>query len=143
MSTKKVYSFLSQAFIFSAIMLISNIIATHLPIPMPSSVIGLVILFSLLCLKVIKLEQVESLGTALTGIIGFLFVPSGISVINSLGVMGQYFVQILTVIVVATVILLAVTGLFAQFILGKDEKETEDTKELKVANKGRKHGKVA
>ena len=28
MSTKKVYSFLSQAFIFSAIMLISNIIAT-------------------------------------------------------------------------------------------------------------------
>ncbi|MFP3671096.1 antiholin-like murein hydrolase modulator LrgA, partial [Priestia sp. SIMBA_032] len=78
--------FLSQAFIFSAIMLISNIIATHLPIPMPSSVIGLVILFSLLCLKVIKLEQVESLGTALTGIIGFLFVPSGISVINSLGV---------------------------------------------------------
>ncbi|CKF97337.1 murein hydrolase regulator LrgA [Streptococcus pneumoniae] len=57
--------------------------------------------------------------------------------------MGQYFVQILTVIVVATVILLAVTGLFAQFILGKDEKETEDTKELKVVNKGRKHGKVA
>ncbi len=41
MSTEKVYSFLSQAFIFSAIMLISNIIATHLPIPMPSSVIGL------------------------------------------------------------------------------------------------------
>lgn len=143
MSTKKVYSFLSQAFIFSAIMLVSNIIATHLPIPMPSSVIGLVILFSLLCLKVIKLEQVESFGTALTGIIGFLFVPSGISVINSLGVMGQYFIQILTVIVVATIILLAVTGLFAQFILGKDDKEIEDTKELKVVNKGRKHGKVA
>ena len=57
--------------------------------------------------------------------------------------MGQYFVQILTVIVVATIILLAVTGLFAQFILGKDDKETKDTKELKVVNKGRKHGKVA
>ncbi|MGE6402731.1 antiholin-like murein hydrolase modulator LrgA [Bacillus cereus] len=149
MSTKKVYGFLSQIFVFSAIMLVSNIISTHLPIPMPSSVIGLVVLFSLLCLKVIKLEQVESLGTALTGIIGFLFVPSGISVINSLGVMSQYFVQILTVIVVATIILLAVTGLFAQLILGKDDKETKDTKdtkdtkELKVVNKGSKHGKVA
>ncbi|HEK9100877.1 antiholin-like murein hydrolase modulator LrgA [Bacillus pfraonensis] len=143
MSTKKVYSFLSQAFVFSVIMFVSHIIATHLPIPMPSSVIGLVILFSLLCLKVIKLEQVESLGTALTGIIGFLFVPSGISVINSLGVMGQYFVQIITVIVVATIILLAVTGLFAQLILGKEEKETTDTKQLDVAHKGRKHGKVA
>ncbi|ABS24141.1 antiholin-like murein hydrolase modulator LrgA [Bacillus cytotoxicus] len=143
MSTKKVYSFLSQAFIFSAIMLVSHMIASHLPIPMPSSVIGLVILFSLLCLKIIKLEQVESLGTALTGIIGFLFVPSGISVINSLGVMGQYFVQIITVIVVATVILLAVTGLFAQFILGKGGKEPIDTKQLDTLGKGHKHGKVA
>ncbi|EJS65923.1 murein hydrolase transporter LrgA [Bacillus cereus] len=143
MSTKKVYGFLSQIFVFSAIMLVSNIISTHLPIPMPASVIGLVVLFSLLCLKVIKLEQVESFGTALTGIIGFLFVPSGISVINSLGVMSQNFVQILTVIVVATIILLAVTGLSAQLMLGKDDKETKDTKELKVVNKGRKHGKVA
>ena len=57
--------------------------------------------------------------------------------------MGQYFVQIITVIVVATIILLAVTGLFAQFILGKDEKETTDIKQLDVVNKGRKHGKVA
>lgn len=57
--------------------------------------------------------------------------------------MSQYFIQILIVIVVATVILLAVTGLFAQFILGKDDKEIKDTKELKVVNKGRKHGKVA
>ncbi|ARF68303.1 hypothetical protein B7C51_11510 [Paenibacillus larvae subsp. pulvifaciens] len=123
MSTKKAVGFLTQAFIFSVIMLVSHIITALLPIPMPASVIGLVLLFVLLCLKVVKLEQVESFGAALTGIIGFLFVPSGISVMNSLGVMQQFGLQIILVIFAATAILLAVTGLFSQMILGKRSME--------------------
>ena len=94
MSAKKVYGFLTQAFIFAVIMLISNIIAAIVPIPIPASVVGLVLIISPLCLKVIKLEQVETLGTSLTSLIGFLFVPSGISVMNSIGVMQQYGLQI-------------------------------------------------
>ncbi|MCO4849772.1 antiholin-like murein hydrolase modulator LrgA [Bacillus vallismortis] len=117
MSAKKVYGFLTQAFIFAVIMLISNMIAAIVPIPIPASVVGLVLLFLLLCLKVIKLEQVETLGTSLTSLIGFLFVPSGISVMNSLGVMQQYGLQIVLVILLATIILLGTTGLFSQLIL--------------------------
>ncbi|KXZ13750.1 antiholin LrgA [Bacillus nakamurai] len=122
MSAKKVYGFLTQAFIFAVIMLISNGIAAIVPIPIPASVVGLVLLFVLLCLKVIKLEQVETLGTSLTSLIGFLFVPSGISVMNSLGVMQQYGVQIALVILLATIILLGATGLFSQFILSVSKK---------------------
>lgn len=117
MSRRKVFGFLTQAFIFAVIMLVSNGIAGMLPIPIPASVIGLVLLFTLLCTKVIKLEQVESLGTALTSLIGFLFVPSGISVMNSLGVMQEYGLLIVFVIFLATVILLGATGLFSQLIL--------------------------
>ncbi|MGC2880156.1 antiholin-like murein hydrolase modulator LrgA [Bacillus subtilis] len=130
MSAKKVYGFLTQAFIFAVIMLVSNMIAAIVPIPIPASVVGLVLLFLLLCLKVIKLEQVETLGTSLTSLIGFLFVPSGISVMNSLGVMQQYGLQIVLVILLATIILLGATGLFSQLILslsGK-HKTTADMK---------------
>ncbi|MDR7909618.1 antiholin-like murein hydrolase modulator LrgA [Bacillus velezensis] len=122
MSAKKVYGFLTQAFIFAVIMLISNGIAAIVPIPIPASVVGLVLLFVLLCLKVIKLEQVETLGTSLTSLIGFLFVPSGISVMNSLGVMQHYGVQIALVILLATIILLGATGLFSQLILSVSQK---------------------
>ncbi|NTU24768.1 antiholin-like murein hydrolase modulator LrgA [Bacillus tequilensis] len=128
MSAKKVYGFLTQAFIFAVIMLVSNMIAAIVPIPIPASVVGLVLLFLLLCLKVIKLEQVETLGTSLTSLIGFLFVPSGISVMNSLGVMQQYGLQIVLVILLATIILLGATGLFSQLILslsGKHKTEAD------------------
>ncbi|MBG9768998.1 antiholin-like murein hydrolase modulator LrgA [Bacillus vallismortis] len=136
MSAKKVYGFLTQAFIFAVIMLISNMIAAIVPIPIPASVVGLALLFLLLCLKVIKLEQVETLGTSLTSLIGFLFVPSGISVMNSLGVMQQYGLQIVLVILLATIILLGATGLFSQLILslsGK-RKSAADMKTKPVQN---------
>ena len=109
---------------------------------MPASVIGLVLLFLALCLKIIKLEQVESLGTALTSLIGFLFVPAGISVMNSLGVMQQYGIQICLVIIVATIILLGVTGLFSQLILGmtKDNKAKEEIKDADMSEKTKKQG---
>lgn len=136
MSAKKVYGFLTQAFIFAVIMLVSNGIAGLLPIPIPASVIGLVLLFTLLCMKVVKLEQVESLGAALTSLIGFLFVPSGISVMNSLGVMEKYGLLIVFVILLATVILLGATGLFSQMILSAGGKKREaGTLETETAKK--------
>lgn len=56
---------------------------------MPASVIGLVLLFIALCTGIVKLEQVETVGTALTNNISFLFVPAGISVINSFAYFKQ------------------------------------------------------
>ncbi|EGP9917796.1 CidA/LrgA family protein, partial [Listeria monocytogenes] len=49
---KKVYSFLQQAAVFAIIMLIANGLAFISPIPMPASVIGMVLLFIGLCTKV-------------------------------------------------------------------------------------------
>ncbi|KMY21624.1 antiholin-like murein hydrolase modulator LrgA [Bacillus pumilus] len=133
MSATKVYGFLSQAFIFATVMFVSNLISMYLPIPMPASVIGLVLLFVLLTTKIIKLEQVEQLGTSLTGLISFLFVPSGISVIQSLGVMQEVGVQVVGVIIIATIMLLAATGLFTQFLMQLSDKpqKRKETKESK------------
>ncbi|KIL26212.1 antiholin-like murein hydrolase modulator LrgA [Bacillus altitudinis] len=132
MSATKVYGFLSQAFIFATVMFVSNLISMYLPIPMPASVIGLVLLFILLTTKIVKLEQVEQLGSSLTGLISFLFVPSGISVIQSLGVMQEVGVQVVGVIIIATIMLLAATGLFSQLLMQLSERpQRQKTKESK------------
>ncbi|MEK5498230.1 antiholin-like murein hydrolase modulator LrgA [Bacillus sp. FSL M8-0077] len=133
MSATKVYGFLSQAFIFATVMFVSNLISMYLPIPMPASVIGLVLLFILLTTKIVKLEHVEQLGSSLTGLISFLFVPSGISVIQSLGVMQEVGVQVVGVIIIATIMLLAATGLFSQLLMQLSERpqQRQKTKESK------------
>jgi holin-like protein len=129
MAQPKKASFLIQALIFSVIMLVSEAISILVKplMPLPSSVIGMVILFLLLCFKWIKLEQVEDMGNSLLDKIGFLFVPSGISVIQYIDVMKTSGIQITLIIFITTIVLLATTGWFAQIILGKKgEKEIRD-----------------
>ena len=106
---KKVYSFYNKQQ-FCHYYVNRQRLGVHFPIPMPASVIGMVLLFIGLCTKVVKLEQVEGLGNSLSTVITFLFVPSGISLVNSLGIMQQFGVQIIFVILVATLALLATTG---------------------------------
>ncbi|MGW7904869.1 antiholin-like murein hydrolase modulator LrgA [Staphylococcus xylosus] len=115
----KTYNFFHQALVIAIIMLISNIIESFMPIPMPASVIGLVLLFIALCTGVIKLGQVEKVGTTLTNNIGFLFVPAGVSVINSLGILSTSPILIILLIIISTLLLLLCTGFFAQMLITK------------------------
>ncbi|MBI5974428.1 antiholin-like murein hydrolase modulator LrgA [Staphylococcus canis] len=114
---EKTYSFLHQVLVMGIVLFISKIIESFMPIPMPASVIGLVLLFILLCTGIVKLGQVESVGTALTNNIGFLFVPAGVSVVNSLGVLSQSPFLIIALIIVSTILLLVCTGFASQLIM--------------------------
>ncbi|WP_425353423.1 antiholin-like murein hydrolase modulator LrgA [Staphylococcus coagulans] len=114
---EKTYSFLHQVLVISLVLFVSSIIESFMPIPMPASVIGLVLLFILLCTGVVKLGQVEKVGTALTNNIGFLFVPAGISVINSLGIISASPILIIGLIIISTVLLLVCTGFASQIIM--------------------------
>ena len=105
------YSIFQQALTIAVILLISKIIESFMPIPMPASVIGLVLLFIALCTGIVKLGQVETVGTALTNNIGFLFVPAGISVINSLPILKQSPILI--------ILLLICTGFASQLLVTK------------------------
>ena len=64
-----------------------------------------------------KLGQVEKVGTALTNNIGFLFVPAGISVVNSLGIISASPILIIGLIIISTVLLLVCTGFASQIIM--------------------------
>ncbi|KRK59580.1 LrgA family protein [Limosilactobacillus antri DSM 16041] len=84
---------------------------------MPTPVIGLVLLYLLLTLRIVKLEWVEGLGMFLISLIGFLFVPSGIQIANDLGILKREGLQILLVILVATVVLLVVTAYVTRLVI--------------------------
>ncbi|XCY70136.1 CidA/LrgA family protein [Streptococcus iniae] len=99
------------------IVLLSKLIEKMLPFVMPASVIGLVLLFLALSFKFIKLEEVEDVGDKLVSNIVLFFVPAGVSVINSLGILKAHFVLDIVLIFTSTVILLVSTGWMTQMIL--------------------------
>ncbi|PTH51358.1 antiholin-like murein hydrolase modulator LrgA [Staphylococcus capitis] len=133
-SQEKTYNVFQQALTLAVILLISKIIESFIPIPMPASVIGLVLLFIALCTGIVKLGQVESVGTALTNNISFLFVPAGISVINSLPILSQSPVLIILLIIISTILLLISTGFASQLLVTKSlfpsKEKNEETSQI-------------
>ncbi len=131
MTKEKTYNFFHQVSVISVVLLISKMIESFMPIPMPASVIGLILLFICLCTGIIKLGQVETVGTALTDNIGLLFVPAGISVVKSLGLIAENPILILGLIFISTLLLLLCTGFFSQIIVKMTESKVEEPKETK------------
>ena len=74
-------------------------------------------LYLLLSLNIVKLEWISSVGTFLISIIGFLFVPSGISLAANLKIMQQQGLKLILVIILSTIILLVVTTYTAKFLI--------------------------
>ncbi|MGX0263902.1 antiholin-like murein hydrolase modulator LrgA [Staphylococcus capitis] len=131
---EKTYNVFQQALTLAVILLISKIIESFIPIPMPASVIGLVLLFIALCTGIVKLGQVESVGTALSNNISFLFVPAGISVINSLPILSKSPVLIILLIIISTILLLISTGFASQLLVTKSlfpsKEKNEETSQI-------------
>ena len=131
---EKTYNVFQQALTLAVILLISKIIESFIPIPMPASVIGLVLLFIALCTGIVKLGQVESVGTALTNNISFLFVPAGISVINSLPILSKSPVLIILLIIISTILLIISTGFASQLLVTKSlfpsKEKNEETSQI-------------
>lgn len=89
---------------------LGELIITLTHIPLPSSILGMLLLTLLLKLKVIHLEWVRSISDFLVTNIGFFFVPPGVAIMLYFDIIKAQFVPIVTASVVSTVLVLAVTG---------------------------------
>ena len=89
---------------------LGELIITLTHIPLPSSILGMLLLTLLLKLKVIRLEWVRSISDFLVTNIGFFFVPPGVAIMLYFDIIKAQFVPIVTASVVSSVLVLAVTG---------------------------------
>lgn len=85
-------------------------------IPVPSSIIGMLLLTASLHFGVVKLRHVDSLAGFLVHNLGFFFVPAGVGLINCLGLIADQWVPIVGASVGSTVIIMAVTGRVHQWV---------------------------
>jgi holin-like protein len=77
----------------------------------------MILLFILLKIGAIKLEQIEALSTFMFSIIAMFFLPSGISLINYLDLIYSSFIPIIFVGVIVTIITLSLTMKFVELLV--------------------------
>ena len=83
----------------------------------PGSVIGMVLLFLALAFKKVKPEKVKRLSTVLTQNMGLFFVPVFpplVGLMNSFGIISEYWAVLLIASVVSTILVIASVALVQQ-----------------------------
>lgn len=96
---------------------VSEFLSRHIPITMPASIYGIIILFLFLELRIVKKERVEGVCKTLIKIMPLTFIPSAVSLIDSFLDLKAMLVPVIAAIVVSTVFVMATTGKFCESLL--------------------------
>ena len=105
----------------TAFCLAGEVLAVVLPLPIPASVYGLLLMVAALKTGVLKLDQVRETGLFLTGIFPLLFVPAAAGVVELGSQLMDLLLPAVLAIVPITALAMAVTGMVAQKCAGGKE----------------------
>ncbi|ENZ32086.1 hypothetical protein HMPREF1084_02500 [Clostridium butyricum 60E.3] len=108
--------YLQQLMIILAAYLLGVVLQVALNLPIPGTVLGLIILFLGLYSGIIKVEMIEDMCEILISHMSFLFIPAGVGLITSFALLSGKIVAFSLVIIISTIIVWVVTAYVVKFL---------------------------
>ncbi len=116
--------YMRQFGIILGVTCVGEVLKYFLPLPVPGSIYGLVLMLVLLSARVIRVEHVKEVGEFLIEIMPLMFIPAGVGLMTSWGQLKSFLVPLAVITVVSTFVVMIVTGKVTDFLLDrKEEKE--------------------
>lgn len=109
--------YLHQAVVIAAVTFAAEFIHYFLPLPVPASIYGLLLLFALLKTGILKLSDVEDVGDLLLGLMPLILVPASVSFLTVLDTIQAMLLPVLIMGLVGTLVVMVVTGRVAQRVI--------------------------
>ncbi len=109
--------YLKQFSIILAFCFIGEAMHHFLPLPIPASIYGIVLLFVSLLSGLIKVEQIKETSSFLIEIMAVMFIPAAAGLINVWDVIKEKWFAYILVIVLSTVLVMVISGAITQRII--------------------------
>ena len=120
--------YLKQFGIILFISFLGEILNFLIPLPIPASIYGIVILLLALKFKIVKISDVDGVSKFLIEIMPIMFVPAAVGLINSFDIIKESYLEYIILIVVSTVCVMAVSGLITKAIIKLHKKNNREDK---------------
>lgn len=127
--------YLRQFCIILIISFVGDLLHSVIPLPVPGSIYGILLLFALLKSGLLPLEAVKDTGKFLIEIMPVMFIPAAVGLVESWGVIGKSLGVYALVTVVSTILVMAVSGMITQKFVGTDVASEKETKTKKTKEK--------
>lgn len=111
---------------FSILILIScigEVLRALIPLPIPASIYGMILMFACLCTGAVKLNQVERASDFLLEIMPLVFIPGGVGLMTTWMELKQMLVSAIVIVLATSVLVMTVSGHTTQFLLKRKERK--------------------
>ncbi|MCM1542871.1 MAG: CidA/LrgA family protein [Blautia sp.] len=106
-----------QIMILLLFSMLGELLHSYIPLPIPASIYGMVLLFFSLLSGILKPESIHEVGNFLLEIMPLLFVPAGVGLMASWGLLSGILLPLIVIITVSTVLVMGVSGSVTQWVV--------------------------
>lgn len=117
--------YLKQFLVILVITFTGEILNYFIPLPVPASIYGLIILLAALISGVVKLDMVKDTAVFLIEIMPLMFIPAAVGLMDSWSILRPIWIQVSVIIVVSTVLVMVFSGRVTQFIIRWEKRNSK------------------
>ena len=120
--------FLIQFMIIIAFSFLGELLHYILPLPIPASIYGIVLLFVALELKWVKVKDIRETSSFLIAVMPVMFIPAAVGLIDSWKSIGNSWLEYIIVTVLTTFVVMGVSGWITQYVIQRNKVQKENKK---------------
>lgn len=90
-----------------------------IPLPIPASIYGIILLFAALEMKIVKVSQIREISSFLILIMPLMFVPPAVGLIDAWNDVKDCWIEYIVITILSTFIVMAVSGAVTQWVIKK------------------------
>lgn len=116
---------LYQFGVILAVTFVGELLYALLPLPIPASIYGLIVMLICLGTKVVKISQVKIAADFLIDIMPPMFIPAAVGLIVVWGDLKEILIPVVVITCLSTVIVMVCTGKVTQTLIRRKQKTGE------------------
>lgn len=117
--------FLNQFGIIVFVTFLGEMLHHFIPLPIPASIYGLVLMLIFLGTKLIKLDQVKTAADFFLDIMPPMFIPAAVGLVTAWIDLQKVLIPVVVITFVTTIFVMIITGKTAQAVIHKKEKKKD------------------
>ncbi len=109
--------------IILAVTFLGEVLKYLIPLPIPASIYGLILMLGALKTKRIRLESVQKTGKFMIEIMPMMFIPAAVGLLDSWTALKSIFIPVIVITILSTIAVMAVTGSVTQIVIEKEKRK--------------------
>lgn len=118
--------YIKQFGVILSISFLGELLKSMIPLPIPASIYGLVLLLAALQMRILSLDHVKDTAKFLIEIMPIMFIPAAVELMDTWSVLKSIFVPVIVITLVSTVVVMVAAGRTTQSMIRFEKKKKDE-----------------